>query len=361
MFTCKVCGSTVEAGQAFCTKCGADVAENYECECSSCGTKNIAGNRYCSTCGNILGVLAKPVCAICGAKNLPGTKFCVSCGAPLPRDESTHNNFDIMEMRKAKLNLDLMIKERMRNLDKECEERRAKILEEEQQSVKEIEEYRAKTNETLSKQAQMLDAYREKVNEMGSEDVAKLRKVTAGMKEVVDYYSNPYSEIDEDLIEDETYVCPICGAINPLTVKECLHCGRSRARATLLLAKGKIKQAPPVRYRSEQIPVPPVDLEAPHTPTFDEFAGEAFEEAQTEPIEFEKEEEQAYEPQYQAQPQAQQNPYGAAPYGYPAYGAPYGQYQMPPIVQPVAFVPYVTQDQPLMQYSPDSTGRTTNN
>lgn len=28
--------------------------------------------------------------------------------------------------------------------------------------------------------------------------------------------------------------------------------------------------------------------------------------------------------------------------------------QMPPIVQPVAFVPYVTQEQPLMQYSPDA-------
>ena len=27
-------------------------------------------------------------------------------------------------------------------------------------------------------------------------------------------------------------------------------------------------------------------------------------------------------------------------------------YQMPPIVQPVAFVPYVTQEQPLMQYLP---------
>ena len=27
-------------------------------------------------------------------------------------------------------------------------------------------------------------------------------------------------------------------------------------------------------------------------------------------------------------------------------------YQMPPILQPVAFVPYVTQEQPLMQYTP---------
>ena len=350
MFTCKVCGSTVEAGQAFCTTCGADVTENYECECSCCGTKNIAGNRYCSKCGNILGVLSKPVCAICGAKNLPGTKFCVSCGAPLPRDESTHNNFDIMEMRKAKLNLDLMVKERMKGVEKEIGEKRAKLQEEEERSMREIEDYRSKTNDELTKQAQMLDAYREKVNEMGSEDVAKLRKVTSGLKEVVGYYANPYSEIDEDLIEEETYVCPICGAINPLTVTQCLHCGRSRARATLLLAKGKIKQAPPVRYRAEQIPVQDVDLDAPHTPTFDEFAGEAFEEAQTKPIEIEREQPETApeQPYYGAQYNAPQG----NPYGYPPYGMPQGQYQMPPIVQPVAFVPYVTQDQPLMQYTP---------
>ncbi len=29
---------------------------------------------------------------------------------------------------------------------------------------------------------------------------------------------------------------------------------------------------------------------------------------------------------------------------------------MPPIIQPVAFVPYVTQDQPLMQYLPSDDG-----
>ena len=365
MFTCKVCGSTVEAGQAFCTTCGADVAENYECECSSCGTKNIAGNRYCSKCGNMLGILSKPVCAICGAKNLPGTKFCVSCGAPLPRNEETHDSMDVMELRKAKLNLDLMIKERMRGVDKEINEKRAKLIDEEERSLREIEDYRSKTNDELSKQARMLDAYREKVNEMGSEDVAKLRKITSGLKEVVGYYSNPYSEIDEDLIEEETYVCPVCGAINPPTVTECLHCGRNRARATLLLAKGKIKQAPPVRRKMEEIPVQDVDLDAPHTPTFDEFAGEAFEEAQTKPIELEREEQQPqYAPEqayygYGAQYGA---PYGN-PYGYPPYGAaPQGQYQMAPIVQPVAFVPYVSQDQPLMQYTPaDNAGRPTNN
>ena len=360
MFTCKVCGSTVEAGQPYCTKCGADVTENYESECSCCGTKNVAGNRYCSKCGNILGVLSKPVCEICGAKNLPGTKFCVSCGAPLPRNEETHNDTDIMEMRKAKLDLDLMVKERLRGADKQIAEKREKLHEEEERSMREIEDYRERTNDELSKQARILDAYREKVNEMGSEDVAKLRKVTSGLKEVVGYYANPYSEIDEELIEDETYVCPVCGAINPLTVTECLHCGRNRARATLLLAKGKIQQAAPVRYGAATLPVQDVDLDAPHTPTFDEFAGEAFEEAQTKPIEIEREEAPA------PAPAPQQPCYGCgAPYGYPAYGAtPYPQYQMAPIVQPVAFVPYVTQDQPLMQYVPadnNTAGRPSNN
>jgi ribosomal protein L40E len=307
-----------------------------------------------------LGVLSKPVCAICGAKNLPGTKFCVSCGAPLPRNEETHDEVDIMELRKAKLGLDLMIKERMKGADKEISEKRAKLQEEEERSMREIEDYRAKTNDELTKQAEMLDAYREKVNEMGSEDVAKLRKVTAGLKDVVGYYANPYSEIDEELIEEETYVCPICGAINPLTVTECLHCGRNRARASQLLAKGKITQAAPVRYGATILPVQDVDLDAPHTPTFDEFAGEAFEEAQTKPIELEREQPE------QPAPAPEQAYYGApygAPYGYP-YGAavPHGQYQMPPIVQPVAFVPYVTQDQPLMQYTPaDNAGRPTNN
>jgi ribosomal protein L40E len=253
-----------------------------------------------------------------------------------------------------------MIKERMKGADKEISEKRAKLQEEEERSMREIEDYRAKTNDELTKQAEMLDAYREKVNEMGSEDVAKLRKVTAGLKDVVGYYANPYSEIDEELIEEETYVCPICGAINPLTVTECLHCGRNRARASHLLAKGKITQAAPVRYGATILPVQDVDLDAPHTPTFDEFAGEAFEEAQTKPIELEREQPE------QPAPAPEQAYYGApygAPYGYP-YGAavPHGQYQMPHIVQPVAFVPYVTQDQPLMQYTPaDNAGRPTNN
>lgn len=365
MFTCKVCGSEVVPGQAYCTTCGADVAESYEAECPSCGTKNSAGSRYCAKCGNILGVLAKPVCVICGAKNLPGAKFCVSCGAPLQRNEETHDSLDVIEMRKTKMKLDLLVKERMKGIDKEIADKRAKMLDDKAKSIQEVDDYRERTNQELSKQARILDAYREKIDEMGSEDVAKLKKAAANLKELVGYYSDPYSEIDEDEIETETYVCPACGTINPLTVTACLHCGRNRARATLLLAKGKIKQSPPVKRKAKKIPVDEINLETPKTPTFDEFAGKEFENAQTKTIEKPKADEQgnftqpsqypgAYPyPPYPAYPMQQ---YSAAPYPYAPpvlYNQETGEpYQMPPIVQPVAFVPYVTQDQPLMQYTP---------
>lgn len=366
MFTCKICGSEVVPGQAYCTTCGADVAESYEAECPSCGTKNSAGSRYCAKCGNILGVLAKPVCVICGAKNLPGAKFCVSCGAPLQRNEETHDSLDVIEMRKTKMKLDLLVKERMKGIDKEIADKRAKMLDDKAKSIQEVDDYRERTNQELSKQARILDAYREKIDEMGSEDVAKLRKAATNLKELVGYYSDPYSEIDEDEIESETYVCPACGTINPLTVTACLHCGRNRARATLLLAKGKIKQSPPVKRKSKKIPVDEINLEVPKTPTFDEFAGKEFESAQTKTIEKPKAEEQANftqpagyagaypyppYPAYPAQPYPAPQQY---PYAPPVlYNKETGEpYQMPPIVQPVAFVPYVTQDQPLMQYTP---------
>ena len=100
MFTCKICGSEVTRGQAYCSHCGADVVSNYEVVCPACGTLNGAGNRFCAHCGALLGVLRKPVCSICGAENLPGVKFCVVCGAPVVDFESPLTEQDVLEMRK---------------------------------------------------------------------------------------------------------------------------------------------------------------------------------------------------------------------------------------------------------------------
>ena len=53
MFTCKVCGSEVERGQAYCATCGAEVVANYEVKCPACGTRNNAGSRFCAHCGEM--------------------------------------------------------------------------------------------------------------------------------------------------------------------------------------------------------------------------------------------------------------------------------------------------------------------
>ena len=45
---CEHCGATLEAGQRFCSKCGASV--NSE-SCPSCGKKIRLGDTFCSSCG----------------------------------------------------------------------------------------------------------------------------------------------------------------------------------------------------------------------------------------------------------------------------------------------------------------------
>ena len=375
MFVCKICGNEVKPGQAFCPTCGADVVENYQTVCPVCHAKNSAGSRYCAKCGGILQVMRKPICAVCGTKNLPGAKFCVSCGAPIVAESETHSDEDMLDARKAKLRLDNMERDRMAAVDKEIAEKRAKADDEREKALAQVEEYRQKSEEEYREKAENLEKYRQKLNELGPEDVELLKKMSAALKTYSKYYADPYSQIDEDDIEGDTYVCPACGTINPLTATACTHCGRNKARALLLLAKNKIKQSPPVKRKQQVIPAPQAALEVKKVPTFDEFIAEldapVEEEKPVEEKEPEKEQQAdfsgpsraPYSGGYAPYPYAPATPY---PYPYPAqpvgamppYPTPYlvGEdgkpYQMPPIVQPVAFVPYVTQEQPLMQYAP---------
>lgn len=374
MFVCKICGNEVKPGQAFCAVCGADVVDNHQTICPVCNAKNSAGSRYCAKCGGILPVMRKPVCSVCGAKNLPGAKYCVSCGAPIAIESETHADADMLDARKAKMRLDNMERERMAAVDKEIALKRQKTEDERESALAEVEEYRKKSEAEYEKKAEVLERYRQKLNELGSEDVALLKKISESLQSYAKYYADPYSQIDEDDIEGETYVCPACGTINPLTATACTNCGRDKARALLLLAKNKIKQSPPVKRKQKIVPPPEVDLKVQSTPTLDEFIGDV--DVQNEqtiaPVDQEeKREEQAdfsgpSQPHFGAYPY----PYPPYPYAYPyapqgapaqgganqagAYvmGADGKSYQMPPIVQPVAFVPYVTQEQPLMQYSP---------
>ena len=364
MFVCKICGSEVHVGQAYCNKCGADVVENYQTICSSCNARNAAGSKYCAKCGAMLPVLQKPVCAVCGHVNLPGTKFCVSCGAPIVPQPETHTAADVFEARKAKLRIDMMEKERMQAIDEEIAKKRAAINEEKEKVTKELEELRLKNQDEIDKQAQRLNRYHELLNELGAEDVEQLKKISESLKRYSVYYADPYSEIDEDEIIDETYVCPACGTINPINVVACSHCGRNKARASLLLAKDKIKQHPPVKRKKAVIPAPEADTHVDRLPDYEHFDEEAI--AEQERIKAEEEAAKLKEEQEKKEQEEQkndnfveqpQNPYAGYPYVYPYMGYQGGdpsKFQMPPIVQPVAFVPYVTQDQPVLQYAPVS-------
>lgn len=377
MFVCKICGKEVKPGQPYCPTCGADVVENYLTVCHVCNTKNAAGSKYCAKCGGILQVMSKPVCDVCGVQNLPGAKFCVSCGAPLAIAKETHGDKDMIEARDTKRKLDKMERERISAVEKEIADKRAQFEDDKEREIEEIEQYRSSSEAEYAQKAENLEKYREKLNELGSDDVALLQKMSTALKEYSRYYADPYSQIDEDEIDEDTYVCPACGTINPITATRCTHCGRNKARALLLLAKNKIKQSPPVKRKKSVIPPPEVDLERQKTPTLNEFLDELNAPKQEEevlPVE-EVVEEVKEEPQeemvdFSGPNKMQYSPYGYpypyAPYPYPPYpqqapqasapaypsGEDCRQYQMPPIVQPIAFVPYLTQDQPLVQYAP---------
>lgn len=259
-------------------------------------------------------------------------------------------------------------------VDKEIADKRAKAEEERELALEKVEQYRQKSEEEYKQKANELESYRRKLNEMGPEDVELLKKMSTALKTYSKYYADPYTQIDEDDIDGETYVCPACGTINPPTATACTHCGRDKARALLLLAKNKIKQSPPVKRKQTVIPVPETDLSVKKVPTLDEFIEEKNAPKAEERVEIKKEEAKEEAPadfsgpgvaHYAPYPQYAPYPYPAQPYPYPYPAQPYPQgapayfmgedgkpYQMPPIVQPVAFVPYVTQEQPLMQYSP---------
>lgn len=361
MFVCKICGNEVKTGQAFCGVCGADVVDNYETVCPACGSRNGAGSRYCAKCGGILPVLRKPKCEVCGTVNLPGAKFCVACGAPLAVSAETHSEEEVLDARRVKKKLDDMARERMAAVEKELEQRRKQTADECDAAHKDVEKFKRKTEAELDARAGILEEYREKINELGAEDLNLLNKISGALKDYAVYYADPLSEIDEDDIETQTYVCPVCGTVNAMEVTACSHCGRSKARSSLLLAKGKIRQSEPVKRKRKIIAPPEEDFSVEKTPTLDEFIN-----AKEKPAE--KAEEKAEPVKKEETPsdfsgRGDRNGYGYAPYPYApyySYGAPYGTdekgkfdpRQMPPIVQPVAFVPYVTQDQPLVQYIP---------
>lgn len=106
--TCKVCGSRIAEGAAFCMNCGAKVladamedtkyAANTGRKCPACGTAVDQGCLFCISCGMKLeapadtysdeekhedAVDSANVCPTCGAATEDGDVFCMNCGTRL--------------------------------------------------------------------------------------------------------------------------------------------------------------------------------------------------------------------------------------------------------------------------------------
>lgn len=362
MFVCKVCGSEVRQGQAVCLGCGADVVENHQSVCPVCNSTNAAGSRYCAKCGSILPIMRKPICIVCGVKNMPGAKYCISCGAPIAINSETHSDKEMIAARNIKQRLDDMVCDRMAAVDKEIAERRQKAEEEIEAKKNDLKNIEAKRAEEYAYKLDTLEEYRKKLNELGAEDLEMLKKLSVALKDYSRYYADPYSEIDEDDLDSDIYICPACGTVNPLNCTCCANCGRNKARALLLLAKDKIKQSPPVKRKVRIVAPPQEDLKRNKVPTLDEFTKSREKSGQSDEAKPIKETAEAARQDMPQDFAGRSGYYGGYPY--PSYRYPYAQYpqggfypddpnrQMPPIVQPVAFVPYVTQDQPLVQYTP---------
>ena len=292
---------------------------------------------------------------------MPGSKYCVSCGAPIVPDEDTHSDDDYVALQKKKQSLDILEKERLEQIDKEVAEKKAKIDQARDDLMNELQGLVKDARDELDKKAVLLNDYREKLNELGPEDITQLKKISQALKSYAVYYSDPSSTVSDDAYEGEVYVCPVCGTINPADIPACTHCGRNKARSIILLKKGKITQANPVKREIDIIPAPQADLTAEPHPSFEEYSA-----GKEEPIPVKSNVENIAAKDPNAQNFNRNMPYGAPgvapqypqyqgqqPGGYAFYGRGVGDpYQMPPILQPVAFVPYVTQEQPLMQYTP---------
>ncbi|MGI6228952.1 MAG: zinc ribbon domain-containing protein [Christensenellales bacterium] len=368
MFICKNCGAKVGPGDAFCKRCGKDVVENYEAVCPKCSTHNIGGSAFCVRCGGALSQLRKPVCPSCGKINFPGAKFCRCCGGLIPVSSETHSQAQVEEDIKGK-----------------------------KAAAKQEEDRIARLEAVLNEKVKRFNEYKDKYRRYDTPAMRKLKKLAKDCREQSKIEGEPYgNSLSEAEIEAAAFVCPVCGKVNDRLSQYCTRCGRSKAKMARLALEGKIpsfRDAVPVSVEPislkdgepDYIDKPMLDLDVKieeenlHTVSddFDMFAEEddiaaAAETAVAPAAPVAPAPAQAAEAvQYpQEMPQFSGGYYPPPQYGFAGQAAvgtrilmsagfqgaePGEPYQMPPIIQPVTFVPFVSTDQPLWQIdSPDA-------
>ncbi|MEG1613590.1 MAG: zinc ribbon domain-containing protein [Clostridia bacterium] len=154
--------------------------------------------------------------------------------------------------------------------------------------------------------------------ELESESVKQLKNLIPEIETYAQAVGELFPGVDEAELSAMTYICPVCGKLNSVSDGKCKRCGRDKKRTAELAAKGRVPNFDSaVLVPDKKVKPPKVVLDNAQTAPKHEFKN--------------------------GKPSAAVSPM----FGYGGYGGGYGQ--MSPIVQPIAIVPYVTQEQPLWQ------------
>lgn len=161
------------------------------------------------------------------------------------------------------------------------------------------------------------------------ESIERLQAVLPLIHSYAEKFNGEFDKLSEEELKNSTYVCPVCGKRNSISDEKCRRCGRDKNRSLYLASKQRIPSF------EDAVEVPDV----PHTPVVEPVF----------PVKADK------KPEFiNGKKSADSTPVrGGGQAGY-AGGYAYssdGFMQNSPIVQPLAIVPYVTQEQPLWQYA----------
>lgn len=165
------------------------------------------------------------------------------------------------------------------------------------------------------------------------ESINKLQEVLPLLQSYAASFDNEFDGLTEKELEETTYICPVCGKRNNISDLKCRRCGRDKARSEELALK-------------QRIPSFEDAVEIPDTPHIMPVRSSV-------PVQTER------KPEFVNGKRSADSTYagasnngGFAGGGYAGGGYAAGGFmQGAPIVQPLAIVPYLSQEQPLWQYS----------
>lgn len=348
--------------------------------CKNCGAEVKDGATFCPICGKVLVVKEKQaICPVCDTENALEAVFCVKCGATMPGEKDTNLESESIQKLKALIpkisSVSATFADPYSGADKAALTYVCPVC--------------GKRNDLNAQRCVRCGRDRKRSAQLAA------KKRIASFKDAVEVPNKKYKpapvEVAEEAVEEfapelisETAVVPefvedaaeeIAAPVDAFVAPEAEAAPVEEVAAVEEESIDDIIAAALFDVPAEVVeevaaPIEEVAAPAPVEVVEEEVAAPAEEEV----VEEAEEAKEEAAPAEEAKPddaKEQVPPYGYPPYGYPPYGYPpygyappqdaqqyggypqyaypYGYGQLPPIIQPIAFVPYVSQDQPLWQ------------